>query len=110
MNIPKIGDKIYIPSSYHISRGSDDVQGGLATISRVEISKTLPADHVNAIMVLVEEISGTSYNYKNLMEKQEELKKEFGEKKACPDPDIDTPWIESGDIINDKPYSGPSIW
>ena len=37
MKLPEIGDTLYIPGSYHISRGSDDIDGGLATISEVQI-------------------------------------------------------------------------
>jgi hypothetical protein len=35
---PVVGQKIYIPCELHVYRGSDDVAGGLATISKVEVS------------------------------------------------------------------------
>jgi hypothetical protein len=110
MKIPKKGDKIYVPTSLHISRGSDDVQGGLATIESVEISEHLPAGHYNSIMVSVKEVPGVGYNYTHLLEIQEKLAKEFGENAAYPDPDVDTPWIEEGDIVDGKPYNGSPIW
>jgi hypothetical protein len=106
----KIGDKLYIGSSYHISRGSDDVQGGLATIDSIEFSKFLPSDHYNYTMVGFEEIPGTGYNLNYLLENQEKWAIEFAGCEARPDPDIDRPWIESGDIVNCEVYHGEDIW
>ena len=113
---PRVGDELYIESHYHISHGRDDVTGGLAKISNVEkqISAGEPTWFVE-----VEEVPGDGYNYELLMEKQEELKKEFGKSRAHPSPDIDTPWIEEGDIVsgtfngktyNGEVYQGPPIW
>lgn len=102
--IPKKGDKVYVDSHYHISRGSDDVEGGLATIETVyeEIS-----GGEKYTIITVEEHPGVGYNWSQfLSKKQEELKKQFGKSKAYPCPDIDTPWIEEGDIVNGKPYEG----
>lgn len=110
MKLPKIGDKIYIHSSFYISRGEDDVLGGLATINKVEVSKHLPIEHCNSVMIGVKEVSSTLYNYKSLLEEQEELKKQFGENSTRPDPDINTPWIQSGDIVNGEIYTGKDIW
>lgn len=104
----KVGDKIYVDSSYYISHGSDDFEGGIATISK--ISEDISGGE-KCIFVEIEERPGTSYNWSQfLSKKQEELKKEFGEQLAHPDPDIDTPWIEEGDIVNGKKYKGPPIW
>lgn len=108
--IPDVGDKIYIDNSFHISHGIDDVQGGIATISEIHISKTLPEDHMNSIFVSVKEIPGTKYNYISLMKEQEKLKQKFGDRKAYPDPDVDRPWIEDGDIVDGKVYHGKDIW
>ena len=93
---PKIGDHIYVDSSLSISHGSDDFCGGLATISNVK--KSMSAGDM-VWFIEISESNSRSYNYKMLIEtgKQENLKKEFGENKAHPDPDIDTPWIEEGD-------------
>jgi hypothetical protein len=88
---PKVGDEIYIPTSLHISRGSDDVQGGLATISDVS-----------------QGISGGELTW--FVGVKEELKKKFGKSRAYPDPDVDTPWIQEGDIVNGQKYHGPDIW
>ena len=95
----KIGDKLYIPSAFYISRGSDDVAGGLATIKAFVISKTLPEDHYNYAMVVFEECSGRSLNYNYLMENQEEWAKEYQGRIAHPCPDVDTPWIQNGDFL-----------
>lgn len=110
MDLPKIGDKIYIGSSFHISRGSDDVQGGLATIDNVKVSDHLSSDHYNYCMVSVKEVPGPAYNYNYLKENQDKWKLQFGDKSAYPDPDIDTPWIESGDIVDGEVYKGSPIW
>lgn len=104
------GDKMFVPGSMSISNGSSDVAGGLATIKEIEIHKTLGIDHMNGVMVEFEEIPGHRYNYKMLIEKQESLAKQYEGETAHPDPDIDTPWIEPGDIVNGKSYSGKPIW
>lgn len=96
----KVGDDMYIPSAMYISRGSDDRVGGLAEIKSID-SKG---------MVSFKEIPGVSYNYEYLLKEQDKLKKEFGNSRAYPDPDIDTPWIESGDIVNGETYKGKPIW
>ena len=106
----KKGDKLYIRGSCSISNGSNDVAGGLATIKEIEVSKTLPEGHMNSIFVSFEEIPNHSYNYLLLLEEQEKLKERYGNEKAHPDPDIDTPWIQSGDIVNGSVYNGPDIW
>lgn len=108
--IPKVGDEIYVGSSMSISNGSSDVVGGMAKVSSVDINERLGKDHVNGVMVSVEEHPGHGYNWHMLSEEQAELKKRFGKKRAYPDPDIDTPWIESGDIVNGKEWTGPPVW
>lgn len=111
MKLPKIGDKIYIPSAYHISNGEDDVEGGLATVESIEVSKFVPLEHPNSIFVtFVETGKAVSYNWKHLMKNQEKWSKEYVDKAAHPSPDINTPWIEEGDIVNGSKYKGPPIW
>ncbi len=105
----KVGDEMYVPSAFHISRGSDDVRGGLATIEAIKVSETLPEGHINSIFVDFKEVL-SSYNYLSLLERQKELKKQFGKERAHPDPDIDTPWIQDGDYVNGEVYRGPDIW
>ncbi len=31
----RVGDKIYVPTSWYIDRGEDDFEGGIATVKRV---------------------------------------------------------------------------
>ncbi len=104
---PKVGDKIYVNSSFYISHGSDDFVGGLATISKVYQGIS---GGEKTWFVEIKERPGSGYNYEMLVEKQKELKKEFGKKKAYADPDIDTPWIEDGDTVNGQVYHGKPIW
>jgi hypothetical protein len=111
MNLPKEGDKLYLPTQMYISRGDDDIQGGIAEIDRIEISKKLPIEHYNSIMVGFKEIGeGRSWNYRYLLENQEEWSQKYAGKTAKPDPDINTPWIQEGDIVNEEVYKGKDIW
>jgi hypothetical protein len=104
--IPKIGDTIYVDSSCSISNGSSDVMGGLATVTKVEKLKGID----DTVFVSVKEHPGHGYNWDSLAERQAELKKEFGQKRAYPDPDEDRPWIEDGDLVDGHVYHGPAQW
>ena len=86
---PTIGQKIYIPSSFHVYRGADDFVGGMATINKIEYSKTLPKDHFNYIFVGIEGERSSMYNYKSLMSEQQELSKRYAGMIAHTDPDLD---------------------
>ena len=88
MKEPKVGDKIYVPSSYYVYRGEDDFEGGIATVSKIEHSKHLPKDHINYTMVGIEGRPSTMYNWRILAERQEELKKEYGDQVAYSNPDL----------------------
>lgn len=111
MIIPERGQKIYVRGFMSISNGSSDTAGGLGTIKRVDISTYLPIDHYNAIMVEFEELPGHRYNYKYLLENQEDWEKLYSNGEVAHlNPDIDTPWIQEGDLVNGAVYSGPSIW
>jgi len=110
IKLPKVGEKIYVGTSLYISHGSDDFIGGKCTISKVQYSDHLPKDHCNYCMVGIKERPGYMYNYRALLEDQKKLKKEFGNRVGRPDPDIDTPWIEDGDIVNGEVYHGPDVW
>jgi hypothetical protein len=85
---PVIGQKIYVPTSLYVYRGEDDFSGGLATINEIEKSKSLPPNHYNYLMVGISERPGTMYNWRPLLERQEELKKMYGDEIAHPDPDL----------------------
>lgn len=84
---PKIDEKIYVPSSLYVYRGADDFAGGLATICHIDKSKSLPATHFNYIFIEVKERPGTMYNWKTLLEQQEELEKQYAGMVAHSDPD-----------------------
>lgn len=84
---PKIGDKIYVHSSFFIDRGADDFMGGIATIKSIKYSSHLPKEHINYTMIEIEENKNTLYNYRLLMGRQEEFQKEFKNGIAHPEPD-----------------------
>lgn len=86
---PKIGQKIYVQTSLYVYRGRDDFTGGIATISKIEHDDDLPKDHRNYTMIGIEERESTMYNWKVLLKEQEELKKEYGDQIAHPNPDYD---------------------
>jgi len=75
------GMEIYIPTAWYIDRGEDDIQGGLATIEKIETR----GRHT---WVSVKEAPGRSYNLEHLLTVQEKLKVEFGENRARVDPDL----------------------
>jgi len=85
MKAPKIGDLVYVGSSYYIDHGEDDFEGGLCKIVDVELGtsagKKVP-------FIEVEERSGHSYNWEYLKENQAKWKKEFGKKRGHADPDF----------------------
>jgi hypothetical protein len=84
---PFIGQKIYVHSSLYVYRGEDDFAGGIATINKIEKSNNLPEDHYNYLSVGIEGRPGTMYNWRPLLERQEELKKMYGNQIAHADPD-----------------------
>jgi len=85
VTLPKVGDEIYVPSSFYISHGRDDVQGGKAIVARVEVREQYP--EFNRYWVRVEELPGRCYNWGVLERDQEKLKERYGEVRAHPDPD-----------------------
>lgn len=85
--LPKKGDKIYVGSSYYLSHGVDDFEGGLATIESVDIDEKLDDSNPNKVFVSIKERPDTSYNWKYLQEQQTELAKTYAGKIAHPDPD-----------------------
>jgi hypothetical protein len=93
---PFIGQKIYVPTSLYLYRGADDFSGGLATINKVEKSNFLPEDHYNYLSVGIVERPGTMYNWRPLLERQEELKKMFGDEIAHPIPNLNPSFNDYG--------------
>jgi hypothetical protein len=84
----KPGDKLYIPTALYIGHGADDIQGGIATVNNITISKTLPQDHYNFTFVVFEECPGRSYNLNYILENQDKWAKKYGRDIAHPDPDL----------------------
>lgn len=84
MPLPKVGDDIYIPSALHLSRGRDDVVGGLARVKSV--SKQMSGGE-QVHFISVKEIHGGFNWEQHLALMQAELKNEFGKNRAYPDPD-----------------------
>ena len=84
-NPPKVGDDIYVPTRMYIDHGEDDVDGGLAEVIKVELS--MSAGDPKCPFVTVKEHPNSSYNWKCLMEEQDDLKKEFKKRRAKVNPD-----------------------
>ncbi len=101
---PKPGDKIYVYTSLHISRGRDDFHGGVATVK--EVTQGMSAGQMVPFVEVIEN-PGTRYSWEHLAEQQDRLRERFGEVLAHPDPDEDRPWIEAGDFVVDE--NGPHI-
>jgi len=78
----KVGQDIYVPTQLYLSRGEDDVEGGRAKIVKLE------EDDHDYVWVTTKEHPNNHYNMKVLIERQKELKKEFGRRRAYPDPDL----------------------
>jgi hypothetical protein len=83
-NKPVVGSDIYVGTSLYIDHGEDDFQGGLCTIKHKEMSTSAGKP---TWFVTVKERPGVSYNWEILMERQEELKAEFGNNRGYKDPD-----------------------
>lgn len=83
---PKIGEDIYIGSSWYLSHGIDDFRGGKCRVSciKIETSAGRPTWFVG-----VEENPSSRYNWETLRKEQAKLKKEFGEERGRPEPDDD---------------------
>ena len=85
VDVPRVGDLIYLPTRGSIGHGYDDVKGGVGVVKEVEegISAGLPAWFVTA-----HEHPGRSYNWEFLGPEQAEMQKLYGDGWACPDPDL----------------------
>jgi hypothetical protein len=80
--IPEIGDLVYVDSSLHVTHGIDDFIGGLCEVKSIETF----GEKLHRIRV--KEDPDTSYSWEYLLELQDKLKKEFGEKKGHSRPDL----------------------
>ena len=83
-SIPKVGDVIYVPTDLYLSHGVDDFRGGKARV--VEVVEEVSAG-LKTPFIRVGERLDTLYNWSYLSRQQEELRDEFGDQEAHPDPD-----------------------
>ena len=77
----KVGDKIYVGSSFYLSHGIDDFVGGQATVFEVGDDTGMYS------YVRITERPDSKYNWAILSEKQEELEARFKEQRAHCSPD-----------------------
>lgn len=84
--VPKVGDKVYLPTRGSISHGGDDVRGGVGVV--MEIDEGISAGNP-AYFVRTHEQPGRSYNWEFLGKEQEDLKRMYGDRWARPDPDLE---------------------
>jgi hypothetical protein len=81
--VPKVGDTIYVPTRWYISRGTDDILGGKATVTDVEQKSY-------GLVITVAEIPNHGFIWKTLENQQEKLRAEYGDRTARVDPDYGT--------------------
>jgi hypothetical protein len=79
---PKVGERIYVPTSMYIDHGEDDVLGGLATVTTVR----LDPGH-GKTFISVAEHPEHAYNWEYLGPRQAALREEFSDRLAREDPD-----------------------
>lgn len=86
VEMPVVGESIYIPSTYFIGHGEDDIEGGLATIARVDIQEC--SNPYNTVFVAVKEAQGHVYNWQYLLSNQDKWRDKYAGKIAHNDPDF----------------------
>ena len=81
----EIGDIVYISSSFYLSHGIDDFVGGKATVDGVY--EEMSGGEITTF-ITVEENARTSYNWGQLLSKEQKaLAERFGNNWAHPQPD-----------------------
>lgn len=83
--VPKVGQDIYVPSSFYLSRGRDDFRGGRCEVSKVEWDE----QQQNHVVCIVERPSHGYYWESSLRDQQKKLAEEYGDERGRPDPDPD---------------------
>lgn len=83
--IPRVGDLVYMDTRLSIDHGEDDVQGGLAQVTKVYKSMSGGDADCRFIEVAQHERGGNWTQF--LCPDQAELMKRFGDQVAYPDPD-----------------------
>lgn len=80
----KIGDDVYVGSSFYLSHGRDDFAGGKATVIGV---KEAVSGGKPTVFIRFDACPASWYNWDILRAEQVGLKERFGEQKAHSDPD-----------------------
>jgi hypothetical protein len=81
--VPKVGEDIYLKTSWYLSHGADDFTGG-----RCEVTKVTWDEAQKAHFIEVAEDPGSRIRWEgHLKEMQPKLEKEFGNRRGHPDPD-----------------------
>ena len=83
-SVPAIGDEIYVDTALHVHRGRDDVLGGRAQVVAVHHGYR----GMDGIWVEVAEHPGDLHNWEDLGPRQAALRREFGQQRARPIPDL----------------------
>ncbi len=81
---PEIGQDVYLPSELYLSHGRDDFRGGLCRIVGISRDVVSSAEHP---FVEVAERPGHWYSWQSLMDEQDRLRDEHGDRRGHPDPD-----------------------
>lgn len=81
--LPKVGQDIYVDTQLYLSHGRDDFTGGLAQVASVTEEYWPKA---TAVVHIVER-PGHGYFWHLLEAQQEDLQKQFGNRRSYPDPD-----------------------
>jgi hypothetical protein len=83
--VPKVGEWIYVRTMMSIDHGEDDVQGGLAMVTRVYDSMSGGDPKCKFVEIAQHDRGGNWTQF--LFPEQKELMKRHGKEFACPDPD-----------------------
>lgn len=84
--LPRVGDKMYVPSQLHLTHGRDDFAGGVCTVAEVrhDMSKGRLVTFVT-----VKEDPDAWYNWDGyLAPNQAEWRAEYGDRPGGPAPDF----------------------
>lgn len=99
-----VGDRIWVGTSLYMSHGEDDFIGGRATVASVKDGMN---GGVMEPFVTVAERPGTSYNWRYLAERQDELAERHGDEPAHAAPDSRPEFNEfagPGDFVSETTF------
>jgi hypothetical protein len=84
--IPVVGQDVVVGSSYYLSHGVDDFDGGLCQITEIIKDPECP-NSFNRLFVRVAERPSSQYNWYALMEREAENRKHYGGRRGKSNPD-----------------------